>query len=94
MEIYGKNGKLEIAGLGGSYGLEKLTHYEMLPQMGPPLTTSWEFPRGDNSWELEMDDFYEDVCKNRDPSPGLKDAIAALKIINQIYRESGYDYCS
>jgi len=94
MEIYGKNGKLEIAGLGGSYGLEKLTHYEMLPQMGPPLTTSWEFPRGDNSWELEMDDFYEDVCKNRDPSPGLEDAIAALKIINQIYRESGYDYCS
>jgi len=94
MEIYGKNGKLEIAGLGGSYGLEKLTHYEMLPQMGPPLTTSWEFPRGDNSWEIEMDEFYEDVCKNRDPSPGLKDAVAALKIINQIYRESGYDYCS
>ena len=27
MEIYGKHGKLQVDGLGGSYGVEKLTHY-------------------------------------------------------------------
>ena len=34
-EIYGKNGKIEINGLGGSYGTEKVTLYKMLPEMGP-----------------------------------------------------------
>ena len=50
MEIYGREGKLDISGLGGSYGLERLTHYKMLPEMGPPETTSWEYPMGDDSW--------------------------------------------
>lgn len=94
MEIYGKNGKLDISGLGGSYGLEKLTHYKMLPEMGPPETTSWEFPRGDDSWQVEMDEFYEDVRLNRRPSASLKDAKAALEVIQTIYQESGYDYRS
>src|SRR5262249_24030873 len=34
-ELYGRSGKLHIEGLGGSYGPEKLTHYRMLPEMGP-----------------------------------------------------------
>ena len=40
-------GKLHIEGLGGSYGVERLTYYRMLPEMGPPETTIWEYPRGD-----------------------------------------------
>ena len=43
-EIYGRAGKLEIDGLGGSYGVERLTFYRMLPEMGPPETTIWEYP--------------------------------------------------
>ena len=38
-EIYGRDGKLQIDGLGGSYGVERLTCYRMLPEMGPPETT-------------------------------------------------------
>ena len=34
-----------IDGLGGSYGVERLAHYKMLPEMGPPETTIWEYPR-------------------------------------------------
>ena len=41
------HGKLQIDGLGGSYGIERLTHYRMLPEMGPPETTIWEYPQGD-----------------------------------------------
>ena len=33
-------------GLGGSYGVERLTCYRMLPEMGPPETTAWEYPDG------------------------------------------------
>lgn len=94
MEIYGRQAKLEISGLGGSYGLEKVTYYKMLPEMGPPETMSWEYPMGDDSWEVEMAEFYEDIRLGRSPAASLKDASAALKIIERIYRESGYDHCT
>lgn len=92
LEIYGKAGKLEISGLGGSYGLEKLTHYKMLPQMGPPETISWEYPMSDDSWAIEMAEFYEDILLDRAPASGLNDAYQALKIIEKIYKDSGYDH--
>lgn len=94
MEIYGKKGKLEVSGLGGSYGVEKLTQYLMLPEMGPPETIAWEYPMQDNSWALEMEEFYKDIKQNRNPTPGLVDALQALKIIEAVYMESGYDHFS
>jgi hypothetical protein len=92
MEIYGKLGKLDLSGLGGSYGLEKITWYRMLPEMGPPETTSWEFPMKDNSWEIEISEFFEDIRLNRNTAVGLQDAQAVIKIIESIYKESGYEY--
>lgn len=86
MEVYGKKGKLDISGLGGSYGLEKLAFYKMLPEMGPPETTIWEYPMVDDSWEREMNEFYEDIYKNREPSPGLSDALAVLRVVDSIYK--------
>ena len=94
MEIYGKLGKLDLSGLGGSYGLEKITWYRMLPEMGPPETTSWEYPMGDDSWAVEIAEFFEDIRFDREPSAGLRDAQAALKVVESIYRESGYDHCA
>lgn len=93
MEIYGRNAKLEITGLGGSYGLERLTYYKMLPEMGPPETITWEYPMGDDSWSVEMAEFYDDIRLNRQPAAGLKDAFEALKVVEKIYQESGYDHC-
>jgi len=92
LEIYGKKGKLQIDGLGGSYGLERLTHFRMLPEMGPPETTSWEFPRGDESWKIEMREFEEDISKNREPQPGLKEGIRTLEIVEEIMSRSGYNF--
>jgi predicted dehydrogenase len=94
MEIYGKVGKLDLSGLGGSYGLEKITWYKMLPEMGPPETTSWEYPMGDDSWAMEIAEFFDDIHLNRTPAAGLADAAAALTIVETIYRESGYDHCA
>lgn len=89
LEIYGKTGKLQIDGLGGSYGVERLTYYRMLPEMGPPETTSWEYPRGDNSWALEFGEFHEDIRLAREPAAGLRDAQKALEIVEKICRDSG-----
>lgn len=86
LEISGRDAKLHWEGLGGSYGLERLTYYKMLPQMGPPATTIWEFPRGDESWKIEMAEFFEDIRLKRTPVPGLKEAKAALAVVEKIYR--------
>jgi len=86
-EIAGRAGKMEIAGLGGSYGTERLTHYQMQPEMGPPVTTSWEYPMADNSWESEWAAFLEDIRLGREPQPGLEDAQAALRVVEAIYRQ-------
>lgn len=90
LEIYGRVGKLHIEGLGGSYGVERLAYYRMLPEMGPPETTIWEYPRGDQSWELEFAEFLEDIRQDRTPSATLADARAALAVVEEIYRQSGY----
>ena len=94
MEIYGDKGKIELSGLGGSYGIEKITWYNLLPEMGPPETVCWEYPMEDDSWEIELAEFYEDILLDRYPASGLDDAKAALKIIENIYLESGYDNCT
>jgi len=91
-ELYGRDGKLQVDGLGGSYGTERLAWYRMLPEMGPPETTLWEYPMVDNSWEVEMKEFLEDIRLNRQPPAGLGDAVAALDIVDRIYRGSGYDH--
>lgn len=91
-ELYGRKGKLQVDGLGGSYGVEKLSWYRNLPEMGPPETTIWEYPMADNSWSEEMAAFIEDIAGAREPQAGLKDAIAALEIVARIYRDSGYDH--
>jgi predicted dehydrogenase len=87
-EIYGRTGKLQIDGLGGSYGTERLTFYKMKPEMGPPDTTVWEYPGDDRSWRDEFDEFMGDIAAGREPSPGLHDAHAALTVVAEIYRQS------
>jgi predicted dehydrogenase len=88
LEIYGRDGKLHMEGLGGSYGLERLTYYKMLPQMGPPETTLWEYPRGDESWKIEMNEFFEDIRLKRTPQPGLKEAKAVLRVVEAMYKKA------
>ena len=90
LELYGRDGKVAIDGLGGSYGTDRCTLYKMLPQMGPPETTVWEYPAGDSSWALEIKAFVDDIHENRAPSPGLPEAIRILDIVESIYRSSGY----
>jgi predicted dehydrogenase len=90
LEIYGRDAKVAIDGLGGSYGVERLTLYKMLPQMGPPETSSWEYPGNDDSWRSETAAFIDDIQIGREPSPGLAEGIRTLEIVEALYRQSGF----
>ena len=89
-EIYGHAGKLHIEGLGGSYGIERLSYYSMRPELGPPDTTIWEFPGADTSWELEMKAFLEDIELGRTPVPGLQEAATTLHLVERFYEQRSY----
>jgi predicted dehydrogenase len=87
-ELFGRDGKLQVDGLGGSYGVERLSWYCMRPEMGPPETTIWEFPAEDRSWQAEYAYFAACVAERRQPAGNLTDAHAALKIIAEVYARS------
>ena len=92
-EIYGKKGKLRIEGKGGSYGEEKLYLYKMNKRMTYPKIYSWQFSKKDYSWSRELEEFYRDIEKNRQPNPGLEQAYSVLNVIKKIYKTNKYyDY--
>jgi predicted dehydrogenase len=84
-ELSGRDGKVAVDGIGGSYGVERLTFYRMLPEMGPPETTTWEYPFPDQSWTAEFADFAAAIAGQRRPCGDIDDAIANLEIVRQIY---------
>ena len=83
-EVVGRGGKLEISGLGGSYGTERLTLYKMLPEMGPPDTTIWEYPMAEDSLEYELSEFVKDIEGNRIPLPGLAEAAEVMRVVESV----------
>ena len=87
-EIFGRVGKLQVDGLGGSYGTERLTFYRMLPEMGPPETTAWEYPQADRSWDLELEHWADCIQHGGQPSGTLSDALAALTVVQRLYEGS------
>jgi predicted dehydrogenase len=84
-EVFGRRGKIQVDGLGGSYGRERLTHYRMRPEMGPPETSDWEYPGEDRSWTEEYASFVEATLGRATPNATLDDAAAALAIVHEAY---------
>lgn len=78
--------KIEVAGLGGSYGTETLKVYSMLPGLGPPETTIYEYPFADVSWDLELQNFFRAVIGEEKIIGDLDDCIALHKIIDAAYK--------
>jgi predicted dehydrogenase len=53
LEIFCRTAKLQVDGLAGSYGHQRLTVYEMKPELGPPDVETIEYPAADESWDRE-----------------------------------------
>jgi predicted dehydrogenase len=85
LEIYARHAKLHWEGLGGSYGPERLTHWQMSPAMGPPDGVTYEYAPADKSWALEWADFKHAVATKTRPSGDVHDALATLRIVDRVY---------
>jgi hypothetical protein len=74
-EIYGREGKLEITGLGCSYGVESLTFYRMLPGMRP---TDCGKPK-------RLDSFQRSA-KVRPPIGDAVEAVGGMSVTERMYQ--------
>ncbi|HEU5001825.1 MAG TPA: Gfo/Idh/MocA family oxidoreductase [Actinomycetota bacterium] len=86
LEVALERAKIEVSGLGGSYGTERLALYEMLPEMGPPRTTIWEWPQADRSWELETADVLATLGGSASLGADVQDCLAAWTVVEEAYR--------
>lgn len=91
-ELVGDRGKIEINGIGGSYGTERLTLYEMSSAMGPPNTTTFEWPQPDSSWKREVSELLTDIRWGRPSTCGLSDAMVPLEIVDTLYAQNHVYY--
>ena len=89
LEIYGKSGKIHVSGLGRSYGTETLTLHKMSPEMGPPISNTWEYAETDNSWRIELEEFSTDLIRGSSNSDNRGSSLEVLRLIGEIYQRSG-----
>lgn len=85
LEIYARYAKLHWEGLGGSYGPERLTHWQMTPEMGPPDAVIYEYAPADRSWTLEWRDFAKAIRTGTRPSGDVVDGLEALRVVDKLY---------
>lgn len=87
-ELFGRTGKLQVWGLGRSYGVEEFRHYQMKPEMGPPEIITQNYPGEDHSWNLEWEAFRAEIAGEKSAIGKATDALAAIEIVYAAYREN------
>ena len=90
LEVFCRTAKLQVDGLAGSYGPQRLTIYAMRPELGPPDVESVEFPVDDDSWRLEWRAF-ADAIRADDGRPlagDLESAAYGWRCIEAAYARS------
>lgn len=80
--------KIQIDGLGRSYGREKLILYSMKPGMGPPNISGFTFEKKDNSWKDENNVFFAKIKQKDYSDTSIKDAIYVMGIIEKLYQKN------
>jgi predicted dehydrogenase len=91
-EIFGRDGKLQIWGLGRSYGAEELRWFKMKPEMGPPEVQTFTFPLEDHSWQLEFDAFLDEIAGKKSHIGKIDDALRSVEIVYGAYKQSGVNW--
>jgi predicted dehydrogenase len=57
IEVFCRRAKIQVDGLAGSYGPQRLRIYKMLPELGPPEIEEVSYPDADDSWRAEWEHF-------------------------------------
>jgi predicted dehydrogenase len=83
LEIYCLTAKLQVDGLVGSYGPQRLRIYRMGPELGPPAVEEVRYPDTDRTWKAEWEHFAEAIV-TADGRPLLGDLHGAHAAWEQV----------
>jgi predicted dehydrogenase len=89
LEVTCRTGKLQVEGLQGSYGPQRLTVYAMRPELGPPDVEEHTYGREDVSWADEWQSVRAAV-RSGAPAADLASARYCWSIVEQAYAANGY----
>lgn len=83
-ELFGRDGYIEVDGLGGGYGTERavLGLRDFAAPFGEEVT---EFRGPDLSWARQWNEFVSAVEEGRDPLSGGEDGLEALRLVYAAY---------
>jgi len=87
-EIMLQTAKIQVNGIGRSYGKETITLYKMKPEMGPPDVEEIDFPEDDVSWALENQEFFDAIKKRDYSNRKMLEGYYAIKKVFDIYKFS------
>jgi predicted dehydrogenase len=90
LEIYCRTAKLQVNGLGRSYGPETLRIYRMKPELGPPDLEEVVYPDEDGSWAREWEQLVAAVNGEAEPLGSLHGAHYAWSVIEAAYSSGPY----
>ena len=92
LEIYCLTAKIQVDGLGRSYGPQRLRIYRMGPELGPPAVEDVRYPDTDRTWSAEWEHFAEAIAADdgRALLGDLRSARDAWEQVEAAYTASGY----
>lgn len=85
-EVFYKTGKIEILGLGGSYGPESCVVYSMPNGLGIPTSVEYVNNDTDMSWQLEMEDVLNQISGKSFSGTTGSEALGTLRLIEGAYK--------
>ena len=88
IEVYCRTAKLQVDGLVGSYGPQRLRIYRMSPELGPPTLEERGFPDIDSSWSAEWEHLAAAIADDRSVLGNLEDAQYGWSCIEAAYEAS------
>jgi predicted dehydrogenase len=88
IEVYCRRAKLEVDGLVGSYGPQRLTVFRMSHELGPPTIEERSYGNEDLSWSAEWEHFAAAICTGSQLVGGLADAHYAWSRVQDAYRSA------
>jgi predicted dehydrogenase len=93
LEVYCRRGKLQVDGLAGSYGPQRLRIYRMGPRLGPPDLEVLDYAEEDCSWRAEWQHFAAAIAAGdgRKLLGDLHDARYAWSQVEAAYAASSSD---
>jgi predicted dehydrogenase len=88
LEVYCRTAKLQVDGLVGSYGSQRLRIYRMAPELGPPELEERSYGDTDRSWWAEWEHFAAAIASDLPLLGDLSDASYAWQCVQSAYATS------